>query len=37
LAVVEQRWEQHVKDLEAESLTLQTELANLTDQLDDAK
>jgi hypothetical protein len=34
---VEQRWEQHVKDLEAESLTLQVELANLTDQLDQAK
>jgi hypothetical protein len=34
---VEQRWEQHVKDLEAESLTLQAELANLTDQLDQAK
>jgi len=26
-----------VKDLEAESLTLQVELANLTDQLDQAK
>jgi hypothetical protein len=34
---VEQRWEQHVKDLEAESLTLQAELANLTDHLDQAK
>jgi hypothetical protein len=34
---VEQRWEQHVKDLEAEALTLQAELANLTDQLDKAK
>jgi outer membrane protease len=33
LAVVEQRWESHVKDLEAETLTMRGEIANLTEQL----